>query len=113
MCVGGGVVNHGLVFVGHGDILVGEGPAVGFYTSLGGGGGGVGVEVVGVGEVGGGDGGAGGGGTVVEHQVVDVVDAVVARLAGGEDVAEGYVPSVAGVGGEVDGDMLVVCRRRS
>ena len=77
--VGGGVVNHGLVLVGHGDILLGEGPAVGLHACLGGGGGGVGVEVVGVGEVVGGDGGAGW--AEAEHQVVDVVDAVVTGLA--------------------------------
>ena len=106
MCVGSVIVDHWLVLVGHGDILVGEGPAGRLDAGLGGGGGGVGVEVVGVGEVGGGDIGAWE--AVVEHQVVDVVDAVVAGLAWGKDVAEGDVASGTCVGGEVDGDMLVV-----
>ena len=52
VCIGGGVVDHGLVFVGHGHILVCERPTGGLYAGLGGGGGGVGVEVVGIGEVG-------------------------------------------------------------
>ena len=107
VCVGSVIVYHGLVLVGHGDILVGEGPAGRLDAGLGGGGRGVGVEVLGVGEVGDRDAGARCG-TVVEHQVVDVVDAVVASLAGGEDVAEGDVATGPCVGGEVDGDMLVV-----
>ena len=78
-----------------------EGPAVGFNAGLGSGGRSVGVEVVGVGEVCRGDSSAGG--REAEHQIVDVVDAVVASLAIGKDVAEGNVVSVARVGGEVDG----------
>ena len=58
MGVGSAIVDHGLVGVCHGDILVCEGPAVGLDHGLGGGGGGVGVEVLRVGEVGGGDGAA-------------------------------------------------------
>ena len=38
-----------------------------------------------------------------ERDVVDVVAAVVARLAGGEDIAESDIVTAAGVGGEVDG----------
>ena len=95
---GGAIVNHGLVLVGHSDILLGEGPAVGLHAGLGGGGGGVGVEVVGEGELVGIDGAAG-----LEAEVVDVVAAVVARLSGGEDIAESDVVTASGVGGEVDG----------
>ena len=38
-----------------------------------------------------------------KRDVVDVVAAVVARLAGGEDIAESDIVTAAGVGGEVDG----------
>ena len=51
MGVGGVVVDHGLVGIGHGDILVGEGPAGRLDTGLGGGAGGIAVEIVRVGEV--------------------------------------------------------------
>ena len=45
------VAQHGLVGIGHGDVLVGEGPAGGLDTGLCSVGGGVGVEVVSVGQV--------------------------------------------------------------
>ena len=83
---------------------MGERPAVGLHACLGGGGGGVGVEVVGEGEFVGIDGAAG-----LEAEVVDVVAAVVARLSGGEDIAEGDVVTAAGIAGEVDGAVDVAC----
>ena len=43
------------------------------------------------------------GGCEAERDVVDVVAAVVARLAGGEDIAESDIVTATGVGGEVDG----------
>ena len=101
MCVGGTIVYHGLVLVGHGDVLVRQCPACGLHACLGGGAGSVGVEVVGIGQVC--DGDAACRSVDRKHQVVDVVAAVVARLAGGEDVLECDVVSGAGVGGEVDG----------
>ena len=51
MCVGGGVVNHGLVLVGHGDVFLHQLPAGRLLAGLGGGGGGVAVEMVGIGKV--------------------------------------------------------------
>ena len=51
VCVGGAIVDHGFILVGHADILIGEGPTGGLYACFGSGGGGVGVEVVGVGKV--------------------------------------------------------------
>ena len=89
VCVGGRVVDHGLVVVGHGHILVGEVPAWGFYSGLGGGGGSVGVEVVGIGQVA--DAERAGGSVAREGQVVYVVAAVVASIAGGKHIAEGDV----------------------
>ena len=80
MSVGGGVVDHGLVFVSKRRILAGEGPAFGFDTGLGGGACGVGVEVIGVGEVGDIDASAGGDRTEFKGDVIDVVAAVVASL---------------------------------
>ena len=80
MCVGGGVVDHRFVFIGHGDILVGKCPAGRLDAGLGCGGGSVGVEVVGVGEVGRTD--DTGRGVDRERDVVDVVAAVVAGLPG-------------------------------
>ena len=43
-----------------------------------------------------------------EGEVVDVVKAVVARLAGGKDIAESDVVTRACVGGEVDGAVYIV-----
>ena len=43
------------------------------------------------------------GGCEAERDVVDVVAAVVARLTGNEDIAEGDIVTAAGVGGKVDG----------
>ena len=100
--VGGTKVDHRLVFVGHADILVRQCPAWRLGHCFSGSGGGVGVEIVSVGQVRDGD-VAGIGRTQRECDVVDVVAAVVAGLAGGEDVLEGDVVAGACVGGEVDG----------
>ena len=97
-----GVVNHGLVLVGQGYILVCEGPAGGFYAGLGGSGGSIGVEVVRIGEVGSGDGRASGG-TQLEGDVVDVVAAESLVDPCREDIAESDVSAVAGVVLEADG----------
>ena len=96
VCVAGFVVNHGLVLVGHRHVLVCEGPAGNRDTGLGGGGGGVGVEVLREWEVCGRDGGAVRG-TDLEVDIVDVVVAVVAGVAGGENVAESDEVTGAGV----------------
>ena len=95
--VGGTVVNHGHIVCGHADIPVGECPAFGFDTRLGGSGSGVGVEVIAVGQVGTVEGASFG-----EDDVVDIVAAVVAGLSRGQYVAEGDVMTAACVGGEVD-----------
>ena len=49
--VGGTVVNHGLVLVGHADVLVSQSPAGRLDACLGGGGCGVVVKIVCVGQV--------------------------------------------------------------
>ena len=107
MGVGGVVVYHGLVLFGHGDVLVRQCPTGGFNARLGSGGGSVGVEVVGVGKVGGAN-AACVSGNEIEGEVVDVVAAEVARVAGSEQVAEGNIAAVASVGGEIDLDKFDV-----
>ena len=101
---GGVVIDHGLVHVGHGHILVCESPAVGSHTGFGGGGGSVGVEVVGVGELVWIDGAAS-----LEPDVIDVVEAEVAGIARGEDVAESDIMAGTSVVGEVDCDKFRTC----
>ena len=88
MCVGGGVVNHGLVLVGHGDVLLHQLPAGRLLAGLGGGGGGVAVEMVGIGEFISVDVSAP---IMIKHDVIDVVYAVVARVAFGQGITESDV----------------------
>ena len=52
MSVGSIVIYHGLVLIGHSDVLVCQRPAGGFHTRFGSSSGCVGVEVVEVGKVG-------------------------------------------------------------
>ena len=81
-----------------------ESPAWNLHTSLGGGVGGITIEVVGIRQVGCRK-SAGRAGTQRERDVVDVVTAVVVGVARSEDVFEGDVVAVTGVGGEVDCDL--------
>ena len=85
---------------------MGERPAGRLDAGLGSGGGGIGVVVVGIGEVS--DMECAGRRVDGEGEVVDVVKAVVARLAGGKDIAESDVVTRACVGGEVDGAVYIV-----
>ena len=75
-----GVVNHGLVLVGHGDILLDQFPAGRLLAGLGVGGGSVAVEMVGIGEISFPDAMAP---PISKPDVVDVVHAEVARVAFG------------------------------
>ena len=78
-----------------------EGPAGWFDTGLGGCGGGMILESFNPRQLAVVDGAA-----HREIKVVDVVAAVLARIAGGKDVAEGNVATIAGVAGKADGDMF-------
>ena len=51
VCVGGIIVNHGLVGIGHVDILMSQRPTRRLNASLGGSGRGIGVEIIGIGKV--------------------------------------------------------------
>ena len=81
--VGVAVVDHGLVFVGHSDVLIGECPAGERVAGFGRGAGGIGVEIVGVGQV-----------AVIDGAVADVGEVAFDGLVGRDGKA------IGGVGGK-------------
>ena len=100
MSVGSVVVDHGFVFVGHSNVLVGKRPAWRLDAGLGSGRGGVAVEIIGVGKSGCTDDAS----CRIDREgdVVDIVAAIVTCVACGEGVAECNIVSEPLVVGKTD-----------